>query len=79
MSESNIQPGDRVRIGNVELEMTPKPHNGCAKFVARYGLDALRVVNSPEGKKRHLRGIYFKVIKDGTLRKGDKIEKIPRG
>jgi MOSC domain-containing protein YiiM len=76
MSESNINPGDRVRIGQVELEMTTKPHNGCAKFVARYGMDALKVVNSPEGKRRRLRGMYFTVLKDGILHAGDKVEKI---
>lgn len=76
MSQDNIQPGDRVRIGQVEMEMTEKPHNGCIKFVHRYGKDALRVINSPVGKKRRLRGIYFKIIKDGVLRTGDSVVKI---
>jgi MOSC domain-containing protein YiiM len=69
--------GDRVRVGEqVVLQMTKKPHNGCLKFAARYGPDSLRVMNSPEGKRRRLRGIYFNVVTDGVLRTGDRIAKV---
>lgn len=46
------------------------------KFIARYGADALKVLNSPEGKMKRLRGIYFEVVTDGVLKAGDKIVKI---
>jgi MOSC domain-containing protein YiiM len=76
MSEANIMPGDRVRIGEAELEMTPKPHTGCVMFIARYGKDALKVFMSPEGRRQRLRGIYFRVVKDGVMKTGDSIVKL---
>lgn len=75
----NLKTGDCVRVGEgVLLQVTRKPHNGCMKFVARYGMDALKAVNCPEGKRRRLRGIYFCVVKGGEVKVGDAIEKVPR-
>jgi MOSC domain-containing protein YiiM len=80
MSSNCIAVGDRVRVGKtVVMEMTRKPHKGCEKFVARYGADSLRVLNSPEGSRRRLRGIYFKVVTEGALSIGDSIVKVPPG
>src|SRR5215831_9115692 len=46
----NLQPGDRLAIGSAILQITTIPHNGCAKFTERFGHDAIRWVNSDEGK-----------------------------
>ena len=35
--------------------------------------DALRFVNSPEGKALHLRGVNARVLQSGTIRPGDAI------
>ncbi len=75
LSEDNLPPGSRLTIGEVVLEVTPIPHNGCKKFVSRFGLDAMKFVNSDIGKQLHLRGINAKVIKGGQLQIGDKIVK----
>ena len=40
-------------------------------FVERFGLDALKFVNSKIGKQLHLRGINAKVVQPGTVRRGD--------
>ena len=53
--------------------MSEKPHTGCAKFSARFGKDALRFVNSPEGRKLRLRGMNARITKSGTIRVGDSI------
>jgi MOSC domain-containing protein YiiM len=58
------------------VEVTAVPHTGCKKFVARFGMDAVKFVNSPEGKLLHLRGINTKVIQSGTIRIGDPITKL---
>ena len=42
-----LPPGTRLSIGDAEIEVSEKPHTGCAKFSARFGTDALRFVNSP--------------------------------
>src|SRR5262249_22301169 len=41
LSAPRLPPGSRVRIGAAILEITPKPHDGCRKFLARFGKDAL--------------------------------------
>jgi hypothetical protein len=76
LSAGNLPPGTLVTIGSAMFEITATPHNGCAKFAARFGNDALGFVNSPVGKRMHLRGIYAKVIKAGTIRVGDAVQKV---
>jgi len=48
LSADNLPTGSRVRIGRATLEVTAKPHNGCRKFAARFGHDALRLMNRAE-------------------------------
>lgn len=80
LTKDNLQPGDRIIVGDAEdgviLEVTERSHNGCSKFSKRYGIDALKIVNCPEGKAQRLRGIYFKVIRDGIISQGDGIVKM---
>ncbi len=75
LSVDNLKPGQRLAIGSVILEVTEPPHTGCAKFAQRYGKEALKFVNSPEGRQLHLRGIYARVIQAGTAKVGDRIMK----
>lgn len=76
LSETNVPPGTRLAIGEAVIEVTVPPHLGCKKFSARYGPDAMKFVNSPEGKQLHLRGINAKIIKPGVIRVGDVVNKI---
>ena len=76
LSDENLAPGQRLSIGSAVLEITAQPHNGCSKFAKRFGVDALKFVNSPVGKQLHLRGIYAKVVEAGPIAVGDTISKI---
>ena len=76
LSEGNLQPGVQLLIGEVILEVSAAPHNGCKKYAQRYGKDAIRFINSPQGKQLHLRGIYAKVVRAGVIKVGDSIAKI---
>jgi hypothetical protein len=76
LSEENLPPGTRLALGTAVVEVTPVPHNGCKKFVSRFGLDAMKFVNSPLGKQLHLRGINAKVVQPGVIRKGDVVRKV---
>jgi MOSC domain-containing protein YiiM len=76
LGEENLPPGQRIAIGEVVLEISAIPHTGCAKFTARFGSDATRFVNSPEGRKERRRGVNARVIQAGTIRQGDKIKKV---
>jgi len=76
LSPENLPPGTRLSIGSAVIEVTSPPHTGCKKFVARFGLDAMLFVNSGIGKQLNLRGINAKVIKEGTIRTHDIVEKL---
>lgn len=76
LSDDNIPPGTRLAIGSVILEVSVIPHTGCKKFSARFGVDAMKFVNSPEGKQLHLRGINTQVIQAGIIHVGDAIRKV---
>ena len=76
LSEANMPAGTRLALGSAVIEVTAEPHTGCAKFVSRFGADAMRFVNSPLGRELHLRGINAKVITAGRIRVGDVARKI---
>ncbi|MEM9518730.1 MAG: MOSC domain-containing protein [Actinomycetota bacterium] len=76
LSEANVPPWTKLAIGDAVIEVTDQPHNGCAKFSRRFGVEAHRFVNSPLGKELHLRGINARVVTAGTIRQGDTIRKI---
>jgi MOSC domain-containing protein YiiM len=76
ISIENLPPGTKLALGTAIIEVTPVPHTGCKKFVARFGLDAMQFVNSPVGKLLRLRGLNAKVVQPGVIRVGDTIKKI---
>jgi MOSC domain-containing protein len=75
LSTDNLPPGTRLALGLAVIEITEQPHTGCAKFVERFGLDAMKFVNSDEGKRLHLRGINARVVLPGVIRVGDVVSK----
>jgi hypothetical protein len=75
LGAENLPPGTRLAVGSAIIEVTAIPHNGCKKFRARFGADAMKFVNSPLGKELHLRGINAKVILPGVIQVGDLVSK----
>lgn len=71
MSESALPAGTRLTVGDAVIEISETPHTGCKKFIARYGIDAMRFINSELGRKLRLRGVNARVIQGGTVRVGD--------
>ncbi|HMF56341.1 MAG TPA: hypothetical protein VK619_08350 [Pyrinomonadaceae bacterium] len=76
LSAENLPAGTQLALGSAVIEVTPQPHTGCKKFVARFGLDAMKFVNSPVGRELHLRGINARVVRAGVIRVGDLIRKV---
>ena len=76
LSEANVPAGTKLAIGSAVIEVTAQPHTGCSKFVERFGLDAMKFVNSEARKDRHLRGVNARVVQPGALRVGDTISKL---
>jgi MOSC domain-containing protein YiiM len=76
LSTANLPPGTRLGVGSALLEITAVPHNGCAKFAERFGVEATRFVNSRAGKRLHLRGIYARIVQPGVITVGDLVSKL---
>jgi hypothetical protein len=79
LSDDNLPAGTHLAIGSAIIEVTAVPHTGCKKFSARFGVEALKFVNSPEGKRLHLRGINTKIVQPGVIQVGDAVKKISYG
>jgi hypothetical protein len=77
LSHTNLPAGTRLALGDAVIEVTEQPHLGCAKYSARFGLDALRLVNSQAGREMRLRGLNARVVVPGTVRRGDVVRKLP--
>ena len=76
LTPGNLPPGTRLAIGTAIIEVTDTPHNGCAKFIQRYGRDACVFVNTGDGDRYRLRGIYARVVQDGRISIGDQVRKV---
>ena len=79
LSVENLPAGSRLRLGGARLEVTPEPHNGCAKYRQRFGGDALRLTADRRFRDLRLRGIHLKVVEEGEIAVGDVIEVLSRG
>lgn len=76
LSAENLPAGMQLAIGSAVIEVTPPPHTGCKKFVSRFGLDAMKFVNSTVGRELHLRGINARVVQPGLIRVGQVVKKL---
>ena len=79
LSAENMPLATRLRVGEALVEVTSKPHNGCMKFKARFGQDALEFVQAPPTRHENRRGIYWRVVEAGDARVGDAIRVLSRG
>jgi MOSC domain-containing protein len=75
LSADNMPPGTQLAIGSAVIEVTQEPHTGCGQFVERFGLDAMKFVNSPLGRQLQLRGVNARVVQPGVIRVGDVAKK----
>ena len=76
LSPQNLPAGTRLQIGTAVIEVTAKPHTGCAKFTRRFGLAIHRWVNGHVGKQHRLRGICAIVVTSGRIAAGDEVMKL---
>ena len=76
LARENLPAGTRLEMGSAVIEVSAVPHLGCRKFVARFGLEAMKFVNSRRGKELCLRGINANVVKPGRVDTGDTIRRV---
>jgi hypothetical protein len=84
ISVANLPTGSRLAFGEPGagggvIEISAKPHNGCAKFTTRFGQEATQFINSPTGKALRLRGFNARVVEPGPVRPGDVVRVVRRG
>ena len=76
LAKENLPAGTRLAMGSAVIEVTAVPHLGCKKFTTRFGLEAMKFVNSRRGKELCLRGINAKVVESGRVGTGDTIRRL---
>jgi MOSC domain-containing protein YiiM len=74
LSVDNLPAGTRLAVGTAVVELN-EPW-GWEKFVARFGPDAMRFVNSPMARQLRRRGANAKVVTPGTVPVGDRVQKV---
>ena len=75
---SPLRPGQKLRLGEAVIEVSDQPHTGCKKFASRYGLEVKNYLDSSQGKRLNLRGVYATVLHAGKVKVGDMLKKIER-
>ena len=78
LAAENLPTGARLRVGEALVEVSPMPHDGCAKFKGRFGSDALQLVSGKALRHLNLRGIYWTTVEAGDVRVGDPIAVLSR-
>ena len=73
LSQLNLPAGSRLAIGRAVVEITADPHTGCGKFSRRFGVDALKFVNTKLGRELRLRGVNARVVEPSEIRVGDRV------
>jgi MOSC domain-containing protein YiiM len=71
LSVDNLPAGSLLAVGEAVLRVSEAPHTGCAKFMERFGVEALRFASSRLGRQLRLRGMNTRIVVPGTVRLGD--------
>ena len=71
--ETDVCVGDRIRIGNTEL-IAVQPRSPCYKLGIRFETQSIIKKFYQSG----FPGIYFKILKDGEMQVGDKIDLVKK-
>ncbi|MEN0061409.1 MAG: MOSC domain-containing protein [Myxococcota bacterium] len=79
LSADNLPIGSQLALGDARLEVTPVAHNGCKKWVQRFGLAAMQLHLEAAMRPRNLRGIYLRVVVEGEVKVGDGVRVLRRG
>lgn len=72
MTEANLPVGTLIRAGTAVLRVSNVPNNGCVKWKARYGADAMSWITADLSLR--LRGVLCSVEVDGEVALADRLQ-----
>lgn len=78
ISAENLPVGTTLQLGDAQVVVTPQEHNGCKKWVQRFGLAPMQLNMASSHRSRRLRGIYLRVVSDGVVGVGDAVRVLSR-
>lgn len=79
LSRDNLPEGTLIRAGEALLVVTAAAHDGCKKWVQRFGLGPMQLNLDPAYRAQRLRGLYLRVLEEGRVRVGDAAVVVRRG
>ena len=77
LSEANLPVGQVLCAGDAMLRVSDVFNDACVKWKVRYGDAAKTWVTAPGHPELRLRGVLCSVERDGTIRNGDRLTKLP--
>lgn len=75
-SYDSLPVGTRLRAGNAVLEVSDAFNDGCVKWKVRYGAAAKDWLVTPENRPLRLRGLLCRIVQDGMVRLGDRLQRV---
>lgn len=79
LSDENLPTNSLLALGAAKVTVTAQAHNGCKKWVQRFGLAPMQLNMAPRMRPIHLRGIYLQVVEPGQVHVGDQVRVLRRG
>ena len=76
LTAEHLPVGSRVQAGDAVIEVSDVENDACAKFAAHYGQDVFAWIRQPANRALRLRGLFARVIEEGTVRAGDPFRRL---
>ncbi|WPJ94362.1 hypothetical protein SH580_13055 [Coraliomargarita algicola] len=74
LTEAQLPVGTRLEVGEAVIEVSDVVNDACGKFAQRFGADAFQCVRLAENVPLRLRGLFCRIVQNGTVRVGDRIQ-----
>ena len=73
LSAPDFATGKQFKVGAAVLEVSDVFNDACAKFAGEFGKEVIKWINLPDHRRLNLRGIYCRIIENGSIHLGDRL------